>query len=224
MKKNTKKKFNFTKFIIFIIIIILLVLFIRFLLKERTRNIVILNNNYYTDEEIIEKANIENYPKFLLLNKKRIVNKLSKLDLIESVKVKKKWGFILEIEVKEKKILYYVRSKDEYMLSDGKTYRLDKVNGIPTLINFVPENIEKSFVKEFNKVDKNVIGLISEIEYSKTAYDEKRFLLYMNDGNEVYITISRTDLLNKYIEIVKQLNNKNGILYLDSGNYFEIKK
>ena len=199
MKNNTKKKFNFTKFIIFIIIIILLVLFIRFLLKERTRNIVILNNNYYTDEEIIEKANIENYPKFLLLNKKRIVNKLSKLDLIESVKVKKKWGFILEIEVKEKKILYYVRSKDEYMLSDGKTYRLDKVNGIPTLINFVPENIEKSFVKEFNKVDKNVIGLISEIEYSKTAYDEKRFLLYMNDGNEVYITISRTDLLNKYI-------------------------
>ena len=110
------------------------------------------------------------------------------------------------------------------MLSDGKTYRLDKENGIPTLINFVPENIEKSFVKEFNKVDKNVIGLISEIEYSKTAYDEKRFLLYMNDGNEVYITISRTDLLNKYIEIVKQLNNKNGILYLDSGNYFEIKK
>ena len=46
----------------------------------------------------------------------------------------------------------------------------------------------------------------------------------MNDNNEVYITISRVDLLNKYIDIVKKLNNKKGILYLDSGNYFEIKK
>ena len=66
--------------------------------------------------------------------------------------------------------------------------------------------------------------MISEIEYSKNTYDDKRFLLYMNDGNEVYITISRVDLLNKYIDIVKKLNNKKGILYLDSGNYFEIKK
>ena len=46
----------------------------------------------------------------------------------------------------------------------------------------------------------------------------------MNDGNQVYITINRLNLLNKYIDIVKKLDNKNGILYLDSGNYFEIKK
>ena len=46
----------------------------------------------------------------------------------------------------------------------------------------------------------------------------------MNDGNEVYVTITKLDLLNKYIDIVKKLDNKNGILYLDSGNYFEIKK
>jgi hypothetical protein len=45
----------------------------------------------------------------------------------------------------------------------------------------------------------------------------------MNDGNLVYITVSKTDLLNKYLNIVKKLNNKKGILYLDSGNYFEIK-
>ena len=46
----------------------------------------------------------------------------------------------------------------------------------------------------------------------------------MNDGNEVYITSKRTNLLNKYLEIVTKLDNKKGILYLDSGNYFEIKK
>ena len=107
---------------------------------------------------------------------------------------------------------------------DQEAYKLDDVLGKPTLINYVPENIEKSFVKEFSKLDNNIIDLISEIEYSKTNYDEKRFLFYMNDGNEVYITISRIELMNKYIDIVKKLSNKNGILYLDSGNYFEIKK
>ena len=224
MKKKVKKKFNFFKFLIFIIVIIVIVFSIKYLFSAKTRNIIILNNNYYSDEEIIETANIENYPKFITLNKNKIKNKLKSLDLIKDVKISKKYGFILEIDVTEKKLLYYIRSENKYMTSTGESYRLNDVYGIPTLINYVPENIEASFIKEFSEIDSNIISMISEIEYSKNTYDEKRFLLYMNDGNEVYITISRIELLNKYIDIVKKLNNKNGILYLDSGNYFEIKK
>ena len=206
MKKKVKKKFNFVKFLVFIIIIVILVLGIKYLFDARIKNIVVLNNNYYTDEEIIEACGIENYPKFLTLNKNKLEKKLEEFDF------------------KEKKLLYYIRSENKYMTSTGEAYKLNNVVGIPTLINYVPENIEASFIKEFNKIDSNVISMISEIEYSKNTYDDKRFLLYMNDGNEVYITISRVDLLNKYIDIVKKLNNKKGILYLDSGNYFEIKK
>ena len=110
------------------------------------------------------------------------------------------------------------------MLSNYKSIKLDNITGVPTLINYVPEEIEKSFIKEFSKLDKNIISLISEIEYNKTQYDEKRFLLYMNDGNQVYITVTKIDILSKYVDIVKKLNNKKGILYLDSGNYFEIKE
>ena len=203
-----------------IIIYLIVVLF----LNVKTKNIIILNNEYYTDEKIIETAGIENYPKFILLNKKSIKDKLKKLDLIEDVKISKKWGFILKIDVKEKKVLYYVRSKEEYMTSDKNTYKLDNLLGYPTLINYVPEDIEKSFVRELSKIDTNIIKMISEIEYSKTDFDDKRFLLYMNDGKEVYITVSRVNLLNKYIEIIQKLGKKDGILYLDSGNYFEIKK
>ena len=46
----------------------------------------------------------------------------------------------------------------------------------------------------------------------------------MNDNNLVYININKMNNLNKYVDIVKKLNNKKGILYLDSGNYFEIKE
>ena len=224
MKKKVKKKFNFVKFLVFIIIIVILVLGIKYLFDARIKNIVVLNNNYYTDEEIIEACGIENYPKFLTLNKNKLEKKLEEFDLISDARIQKKLDFSVVINVKEKKLLYYIRSENKYMTSTGEAYKLNNVVGIPTLINYVPENIEASFIKEFNKIDSNVISMISEIEYSKNTYDDKRFLLYMNDGNEVYITISRVDLLNKYIDIVKKLNNKKGIIYLDSGNYFEIKK
>ena len=46
----------------------------------------------------------------------------------------------------------------------------------------------------------------------------------MNDSNLVYVTLTKLEYLNKYNEYVKKLEGKTGTLYLDSGNYFEIKK
>lgn len=224
MKKRVRRKFNLGKFILFILIIFIIYFGMKYLFSIKIKNIIIVNNNYYSDEEIIEKAGIENYPEFITLSRKKIKNKLSTLDLIEDVEIKKEFGFILRITIKEKKILYHIRSNNEYKVSDNKNYSLDNVTGVPTLINYVPEEVEKKFVNKFKDIDSNIINMISEIEYNKTSYDSERFLLYMNDGNEVYITVTRTNLLNKYVEIVTKLDNKKGILYLDSGNYFEIKK
>ena len=65
--------------------------------------------------------------------------------------------------------------------------------------------------------------MVSEIEYSTTDYDDERFVLYMNDGNQVYVTNNRLKLLNNYVTIMQKVSsNKKGILYLDSGNYFKI--
>jgi cell division protein FtsQ len=224
MTKRKIKKFNLKKFLIFLILFIVIAIILRIFLNMKLKNIIVLNNNYYNDEEIIETAGLDNYPKFFLINKKKIVKKLKKLDLVEDVKVTKKYGYIIELDIKEKKILYYDRSNNVYKVSDDNNYELNNIKGIPTLINYIPADIAKKFVKEFMKIDSNVISLINEIEYDKTAYDSERFLLTMNDGNTVYINISRLHLLNKYIDIVKKLDNKKGILYLDSGNYFEIKE
>lgn len=224
MKKRVKRRFNPLKFLSFIAFIIICYFLTMYLLDIKTKNIVVLNNNYYSDEKIIETAGIESYPKFLSLNTNKIKKKLLKLDLIENVTIKKKWNFVLELTIKEKKILYLVRSENKYRLSDNKLYDLDDVLSVPTLINYVPESNEKKFVKAFKNIDNNIISMISEIEYSKTSYDSDRFLLYMNDGNMVYVTTTKLKSLNKYVDIVSKLENKKGILYLDSGNYFEIKE
>lgn len=224
MKKRVKRKFNPLKFLSFIAFIIICYFLTVYLLDIKTKNIVVLNNNYYSDEKIIETSGIENYPKFLSLNTNKIKKKLLKLDLIENVTIKKKWNFLLELTIKEKKILYLVRSENKYRLSDNKLYDLDDVLSVPTLINYIPESNEKKFVNAFKNIDNNIISMISEIEYSKTSYDSDRFLLYMNDGNMVYVTTTKLKSLNKYVDIVSKLENKKGILYLDSGNYFEIKE
>ena len=66
----------------------------------------------------------------------------------------------------------------------------------------------------------------SEIEYTSTSYDSERFLLYMNDGNQVYITLNKIkefipdfnyeDLLeNTYtIDHIKELYNSESNAYL----------
>ena len=224
MKKRVKRKFNPLKFLSFIAFIIICYFLTMYLLDIKTKNIIVLNNNYYSDEKIIETAGIEKYPKFILLNTNKIKKKLLELDLIENVTIKKKWNFLLELTIKEKKILYLVRSENKYRLSDNKLYDLDDVLSVPTLINYIPESNEKKFVNAFKNIDNNIISMISEIEYSKTSYDSDRFLLYMNDGNMVYVTTTKLKSLNKYVDIVSKLENKKGILYLDSGNYFEIKE
>ncbi len=85
-----KKKFNLLKFIIFLLILYLLYYLSTYLFSIRIKNIVILNNKYYSDEEIIETLGIEDYPRFILYNRSSGVNKLKKLELIESAKIRKK--------------------------------------------------------------------------------------------------------------------------------------
>ena len=44
----------------------------------------------------------------------------------------------------------------------------------------------------------------------------------MDDGNSVYLTLTKFEQINYYDEVLPQLEGKKGILYLDSGNHFEI--
>ena len=76
-------------------------------------------------------------------------------------------------------------------------------------------------IKQYQNVDEEIIYMISEIKYDPNNIDKERFLITMNDGNYVYITLYKITSINEYIKILSTLNGKKGTLYLDSGNYFE---
>ena len=137
MKKNKKKKkLNIIKLLVFILIFYIIIYSIYSLLNMKIRNIVIKGNTYLKDYEIIEQANIKDYPPMLTLNKNKTINKLKELDLISDATIKKSFDFTLTIEVVEKKII--LEYDNNYYLSDGSKIKGSYL-GTPTLVNYVPE-------------------------------------------------------------------------------------
>ena len=223
-KKNNKKnkrKLNKKRFLIFIIILLFLVLFFYKLFNINIKNIYISGNDFLTDQEIIDIAKLQDYPNSINNLSYTIENRLEKNKYILEAKVTKK-SFISKvyIEVKENYPLFYYQVEDKTVL-----YNKDKVTDkftIPTIINQIPNTVYDKFIKKIKQVDKNILNRMSEIEYKPNDVDEERFFMLMNDGNYVYLTLNKFLSINKYIDMIKSFDNKKGILYLDSGEYFDV--
>lgn len=223
--KVRKKKINFKRIILALVIIYFLYFLISSLLKMPIQNIYIVGNSYVSDKEIIESASLKNYPSYLLTFSSTIKKDLLENPYIKNVSIKKnKWRSVT-IEIEENHLLCIDKLTGKIILENGnKENNTYDILDIPVLVNEVTESYFEKFVSSFSEVESDVLHQISEIEYSPSNVDEKRFILYMNDGNHVYITLDKIEKLNEYNKIKNDLNGKKGTLYLDSGNYFEIRK
>lgn len=225
VRKIRRRVFNFKKFFCFLLFLGVFVFIGYYFSKQPIKNIVVLGNNYISDEEIIETARLEEYPSFVTTLSSSIKKRISKIPIIKDVQIKKSFGYVLTIEIEEYKVFFNIRSSNEYMLDDGsKLSELPYLISVPILINYVPDDKLEKLTMKFSNVDYDTILKISEIEYTPTDYDSERFLFYMRDGNEVYVTLNKIKEFGNYSKIKNQLGTKKGILYLDSGNYFEIKE
>lgn len=226
-KKIVKKK----KLKVFRLLIILLVLsgvFFGgyFYLKLPTLNILIKNTNYLNDDYILDLAGLKNYPSFFLTNTNSMKRKLLSSPYIEDVTIKRKFyhGFVLNI--KENKPLFFNQQDGHIIFDDKSSVEVFDVSvfRVPRLLNYVPDNKYDSFVKGMRNIHDDILSKISDIEYQPNDYDKDRFLLYMDDGNMVYLTLTKFKMINYYNDVLSQLEERRGILYLDNGNHFQIKE
>ena len=214
MKKQKKKvKKGFIKFCVIILILFGIGNLVYYGFGHNIKNIYVLNNNYLSDQEIIDIAGLNDYPNFYKVSSSSIKKKLKNNILVKDVKIKKRLFNKLYIYVDEYEVLFYNQNTSKYVLENKKEVLLNGIV-VPTLINFVNKYI---------LLDNKVKQKISEIKYDPNTIDEDRFFLYMNDGNYVYITLTKMELLNKYNDAITKFEGKKGTLYLDSGNYFEIR-
>lgn len=225
MKKKKKKKkirFKFRFIIVFLLILYIIVMSIVYLLDLPISNIYIKGNYYLTDQQVIEIAKIDNYPSTFKNLSSTLKKKLEKNILIKEAKVKKKVLTQVKIEIIENKPLFFNQSTNKTVLLDGRESEI--IFDVPILINYVPDVIYDEFIKAMGTINIDILNKISEIKYDPDEVDDSRFLFTMTDANYVYITLNKLEKINNYNDIVKQFDNKKGILYLNSGGYFEIAK
>ena len=224
MKKKKKIiKIRWKTFFILILIIGILIGLGYKALQMPILNIVIKGTINITDYEIMNLAEIDDYPSFLKTTSYQIKKKLLANPYITNVKVHKKFWGVLELVIEEAYPLYYDSASESLILSNGNTIKeTANQTPVPLLLNYVPDTKREKFLSCMQDVDQKILNQISEILYEPNEYDKDRFLLYMNDGNSVYLTLTKFEQINYYDEVLPQLEGKKGILYLDSGNHFEI--
>jgi len=244
MAKTKKRKLNIRGVLVIVLVLYLIGSFLYYLINLPIKNIVINGTSYLTDAEVIETANIKNYPSIFRLNTRKIKKNLKKMDLVSEVKIKRSIFGKITFDITEERILFLNRNNNKLVLANG--YEINNNNnyaGYPILINYVPDKILKEFVEKFAKIDDNILPLIGEIEYSVEKFinpdtkeeivsNSKRFLLRMNDTNSVYVDIINLKKLNNYLSYYSTTSdNVHGIFYLDSNrtavsfkSYDEIEK
>lgn len=221
-KKVKKKRFKLKTHTILIALLFLYLFgyLIYYIINKPISNIYISGNTYYSDWGIIEMAGLSDYPASLLNPGGTIAKRLESDILIENVTVKKKFFTRVYINIEENKPLFYDNSIGKTVFADKQT-SIDKYD-TPVLINESTDDIYNKLIKNMNEINIDVFRKISEIKYDPDEVDKERILFTMTDGNYVYVTMLKFDLINDYNDIVKEFDNKKGILYLNSGGYFKI--
>ena len=223
-KKGKKRKLKLKRVLLVILILSILALTIYLLSLFKVKTYYVYNNKYLSDEEVLDILKLNKNSSFLLTNtltEKAIILKNKR---IKDIKIKRTISLDVKVYVTEYKILFYDEENKYSVLEDGSTikYRYDNS---PVLVNKVEDKeIYKKFLNKMNKVDDSILDVISEIKYVPNGIDKERFLFSMNDGNYVYVTISKLTKINEYRSVIDSVEDKKGILYLDYGNYFVPKE
>lgn len=217
-----KRKIKFKKILMFLLVLTLIVLVFYYIEKLPIKNIYIIGNNILKDKDILEITSLEDYPSFLGTSKNKIITQLKENDYIKEVKVEKKFYNKVYIYITENKVLCTYNNK---ILLEGykEVENIYNITSAPILVSDI-SNIKEEFYDNFALINSDILLKISEIKYLPNEVDNERFAFTMNDGNLVYITLDKITKINKYNSIYSEMEGKKGIIYLDSGDYVEVKE
>lgn len=223
-KKQTpakkKRKILYGRIFLALAILFALIYLFIMLIPQKIQTIHVSGNEFLTDQEVLEIAELEDYPSTFTHYRFKIKKDLERSNLITKATVKKHWFYEVSIQVVENRPLFYDTSKKKTVLESGETTNCSF--DVSVLINYTPDKIYKKLITKMQDLDTDIIRRISEIKYDPNDVDPNRFLFTMNDGNYVYLTANQLNNLNSYVTIISKFEGKKGILYLDSGEYFQV--
>lgn len=221
VKQKRYKRARNKIFILLILAFILLVIYL-FSPLSRIRRVVIVNNNYYKDSEVIKAANLKLNSLLILVNKEKIKNNLiDKLAIIKDIELDKKFDGSVELKLINRRIVGYFFVEEGIRLISDSGYlfldddHLNLMSNWPYFNSISHQQLEQ-IVPHILQLSDNLISMISEVKYYNETYEKDMLVLYMNDGNKVYISINDLELLKNYHNIVKNLKKQRMCIRFDS--------
>lgn len=223
-RKKRRKRLKIKSVLIFLLFILMIIGFFFALSLIKVRTYYVYDNNYLDDNEILNILKLNKEKSFITINTPMEKSLAKKSKLIKDVKIKRTLDFEIKVYIKEYNIMFYDSTKKKTILENKE--EVDYIdNNAPVLINEISDKkIYNKLISKMNKINKNTLSMISELTYSPNGIDKERFLFSMNDGNYVYVTLTKLSKINDYKSIIDSVENKKGILYLDYGNYFVPKE
>ena len=222
-KKVMKRKLKWKAIFKFFCFLLFLFLIFFYLWNLRIKHILITGNTYVSDNDIIVAAGLKNYPYLFREKSNDLKDKIMSIPYVDKVDIHKGILGTIQIDIDEPLPSFYNRNNNKLILTNKKEIDSSALDGVPVLINYVPDSYYAKLIEKLSQINRNVITLISEIEYqpwtsNDVVIDDERFFLRMSDGNSVYTNLLHMDKLNNYIEIYASLEGKLGTLYLDSSS------
>ena len=225
-KRKKKKRFR-KRLKLFILIGALIALGIFYLLSDmsRVKSLTVTGNHVYSDEVVLEKANLNYDSSFILTSSWWVEHTLKNDVLIKNVDVRKNLQGGIEINIEEKMIIGYLQEDTHSLLIQGEgIVQLeeageDLIRNIPRISGLNSDQLAR-LDEAFENVEMQYVHMISEILPFATSYDSDMIQLVMMDGNRVNTSYRGIELINNYKNILAELEGTHVCLYVDefSGN------
>jgi cell division protein FtsQ len=175
---------------------------------SRISFIEIVGNRHLSSQEIGQASGIRTGDHFFASRAKTIENRLMKLNIVKSVKVRKNFPGHIVIEVNEyPEVAFMISSKNEMvaLLANGASVEVDKGMMIdrPILTGWGEKDPKKAeLCRNLGEIPPELLADISEIKPDPTAAYPDKIKLYTRSQFEVSTTVS---LLPEKIEYMRYI-------------------
>lgn len=229
LKEARKKKAN-RRLLFYLSVFFVLISIIVYLQSplSHIKQIDVNDNDVLTEEDVIKISDVKLNTNIWMLNTRSTKKKVENHPVVDSVTVKRKLPFTVEINVNEHQIVGFLKEKSVYhpILENGMIITNSNIpyrGNNPLLTNFDHDDYLTRMAVELNELPEDIFNLISEISWEPTKKNKHKIILYMNDGFIVHSTMRDfADKMKSYPSIVSQLDeDEKGIIHMGVGTYFE---
>ncbi|HLR73609.1 MAG TPA: cell division protein FtsQ/DivIB [Pseudogracilibacillus sp.] len=229
LKEARKKKAN-RRLIIYLFIFFLLIAVIVYLQSplSHIKTINVNQNDVLSDEEIIKESGLKINTNIWMYKKGKTIKALETHPMIESATIHRSLPSTVEINIKEQKIIGFLKEKSAYhpVLKNGMIIREEDIpykGEAPILQEFKDDDYLNHMASELDELPNDLFNLISQVSWKPTDKNKYNIELYMNDGFIVHSSMKDfAKKMKSYPSIVSQLDKDDkGIIHMDVGTYFE---